>query len=118
MNCARHPESMAIGFCCSCGRAICANCHRAGSTGKLACSPECEKEIAERDSALRLVLTRTTRSTKGAGIFTIVLGALFSCLGIYHLLFDRHAVLIGLGFTIGLVFIVSGIILVGIAKKK
>ena len=118
MNCARHPETAAIGFCCSCGRAVCATCNQTEPPGKLACSPECRREIAERDSALKVVLTRTTRSTRMSGLFTIVLGATLMCTGLYHVLFDPHAILIGLGFTMGSVFVVSGILLLGIAKKK
>ena len=118
MNCAKHPDTTAIGFCCGCGRTVCAKCDQPEPYGKLACSPECRKEIAERDSALKTLLTRSTRSTIGAGIYTIILGISFICVGLYHIFFDPAPLRILLGLAMGSVLFISGIIYIKIAKKK
>ena len=118
MNCARHLETAAIGMCCNCGRGVCALCKQSESSPKLVCSPEYGKRIAEHDDAIGAILAKTNRGSEAAGVYTIALGIGAMILGFYHLLFDFHGVLVGIGFTAGVIFCVTGVVLIRVGRMK
>jgi hypothetical protein len=118
MNCATHEGAEAIGICCNCGRGVCAKCYGSGQRGKVACSPECESAIVTRDRALSNILTRSTRSNRAAGCFSVAGGSVFLLLGVYHAMFAPHGPLMALCFGLGATLMISGIALIRIAQTK
>lgn len=118
MNCARHPDKTAIGICCGCGRAVCPGCSQPGESAKLACSPDCENTVSQHDAAIAALLSKTNRGMKTTGVYTIVLGVGALVLGLYHAVFDPHPILIGMGFTIGAIFCIAGVLFIKVGKTK
>ena len=118
MNCAKHPESAAIGICCNCGRAMCVVCNQPRTTPKLVCSAECEKNVAQNDAALEAILAKTNRGAKATGIYTLALGVGGFVLALYHMFFDPHAVLIGIGITVGVIFCITGVVMIRVGKMR
>ena len=117
MKCATHPEGEVIGVCCNCGRAVCKVCAGAG-VNKLACSPQCADQLTARDAVINAVLSKTNRSNRAGGVLCMVSGGVFTLLGLYHALFDRHAILIFLGLGLGLSLLTAGISLMRTAQKN
>jgi len=118
MNCAKHADKAVLGVCCSCGRTICETCNVAGVSGKLACSPQCAADIADHDAAIKLLLTKANRGSKTTGVFSIVAGTVFTLGGLYHVLFDPEAILIGLCLGVGATFLVAGVFYIRNAKTR
>jgi hypothetical protein len=118
MNCAKHPEQVAAGCCCSCGRAICEACNVTGPSEKLACSAECAEYNAMHDAAIRSLLAKANRGNKTTGYFAMAGGTIFTVLGVYHVFFDRHLPLIVLCLGLGAALIISGMFLLRNAKTR
>jgi hypothetical protein len=118
MNCAKHVEALAIGICCNCGRAVCENCIQSADSRKLACSPECAMAISEIEMKIKAGITKTNRSSKTNGLFSIAAGIIFLIIGLYHLLFEPIPAMIILMLSIGLVLFISGVFFLKITKVK
>lgn len=110
MKCFVHHDRDAVGICPSCFRGVCPDC--AVDLGRgLACRDRCEIEVRRlydlRDfsfaqpSVQKKVLDRTGQQTRMAGIFNIVLGAIF-------ILFDVIGGAVGFLTVLGACFFVFG----------
>ena len=72
--------------------------------------------MSQHDAAIAALLAKTNRGMKTTGIYTIVLGVCGFVLGLYQAVFDPDPTLIGLGFTVGVVFCITGILLFKVGK--
>lgn len=118
MKCAKHRDVEAVGMCCCCGRAICADCSQPGASRKLVCSTECERNVSDHDAAITAVLSKMNRNSRLAGIFSILTGVAFIILGFYHIILDPVPVLICLGLVLGAIFLVAGIFYMRNTNRK
>ena len=117
MNCSSHPDTAAMGICCSCGRFVCVACNQ-GASGKLICSPECEKDLRAHDAAIDAILSKTNRGGRTTGVFCLAMGLGALILACYHVAHDPVPVLIGISLTVGVVFCVVGVFYLRVAKAR
>jgi hypothetical protein len=76
MKCLTHTVADAVGVCAYCGRGLCLDCLREGSSKPLSCSPECAEALSRNEKALESILQQTVQSAKASAFYCYICAAL------------------------------------------
>lgn len=76
MKCTTH-NSEAVAVCAYCGAALCKDCRRTSATRQVACSDECAAALAKANTAVELILRKSSQAAQASAITCYSLGALF-----------------------------------------
>ena len=118
MKCETHSNE-ATAVCAYCGRALCAECDRAASSPRIACSQACADALAKTDRAISLILTKNIQGARITGYFCYVLGVIFLAVGIYgYILYPRMRVVHPMAAACGIALIAWGAFFHRLAKKS
>jgi len=69
MKCFKHAQIEARAICIHCGIGLCADCAEKTPSGRMACSPECAKALAETESLLTAIRRKTLGGHRLTGYF-------------------------------------------------
>ena len=107
MRCFYHDDREAVGNCKSCGRGLCREC-AVDLTKGLACRGHCEADaqaliqLIDHNIQLSSTASRAVQQSRvvraGAGIFHLVMGALFLIFGLRDFARLNLIVFMGIGF--------------------
>jgi len=70
------------------------------------------------DAALVAILAKSNRGSRTSGIFSIAAGAVFTGLGLYHIVFEPDPPVIAMTLGAGLCLMGAGLFYIRNAKKK
>jgi hypothetical protein len=118
MNCSTHQDAVASAICIYCGRALCSSCCVKSSSNRVVCSSECASALGSAEDAIKSIRGKTTASARSCGYFLLAAGIAFAGFAFVFLRDSRFWQLATLLFTFAVVFVVSGIALLRIAKRK
>ena len=76
MKCFEHSAIDAVAVCAYCGKALCADCAKRESSKRMACSSECATALAKEDSALYLLVQKSSQSLKANALYCYLSGGL------------------------------------------
>jgi hypothetical protein len=108
MHCYQHQESVAIGICKACQKAVCPMCSKDTGNG-LACSLACEKEVSEvnqiMEKSKQIYSIGRKSSLPSTGILIyLFFGLVFLGVGLFPLAKGKDpewfALVMGLGFLL------------------
>lgn len=105
MNCFNHPNKVAIGFCKSCCKGLCADCAATLPNG-LSCRNTCEDRVTLINQIIdnnQKVISAANIQVRSSGIFILLLGFVFCLFGFLPLLISGRKETLFLGI-LGLFF--------------
>lgn len=110
MKCFNHADHDAVGVCMSCGKGVCHDCLVEIPDGIACKDGNCERRARRNSQMLdnnAEVLSKSNQLVMRQAQFLLLLGTLFTCLGLGVLVFDPRAwmlyvMMLGFGF-LGLV---------------
>src|SRR5688572_177609 len=76
MKCFKHNPNDAVAVCANCGRALCPDCAPSTSTGRIACSTDCARELAANTQALQLLVDQAALSAQASAFYCYLTGGL------------------------------------------
>ena len=110
MNCFNHRQTVAIGICKSCGKALCPECIEEIPNG-LACKSTCVERAGLINQIIdnnKQVLSAANVQGKSTSVFLIVMGLLFCAFGIVPYWVSKNPATLFFAIM-GLLFLISGI---------
>lgn len=110
MNCFNHPDQPAVGICKSCGKGLCAGCAATLPNG-LACRSACEERVTLINQIIdnnQRVIFAANAQIRSAGLFILLLGAIFCLVGFLPLLISGDRTMLFMA-VLGLCFAAFGI---------
>jgi hypothetical protein len=69
MKCHLHNSNEAIGVCAHCGRALCRECVTSPAPLRLACSTACAEETKRLETAIELLVERSTQNARASAAY-------------------------------------------------
>jgi hypothetical protein len=108
MKCAAH-NSEAVGICVYCGRALCGDCAKPGTTGRMTCSENCATALAHNETALQLILQKSVQGSRASAFYLYLCAGLSLAAAIGAHFYLPSPFLIWFCAGCAVVFIASGI---------
>jgi hypothetical protein len=76
MKCFVHHSVDAVAVCAYCGKALCAECAKQEGSLRMACSNECATALTREESAMKLLLEKSSQSLKANALYCYLSGGL------------------------------------------
>src|SRR2546428_84163 len=118
MKCETHNQD-ATAICAYCGRGLCADCARAASSPRIACSDVCAQALARTEVAISTILNKHVQGARAVGYLCYAAGIIFLATGIYGFRVAPQSRVANLSTVVlGIALMTFGIWFHRMAKKK
>lgn len=117
MKCSTHQNIDATAICIRCGRALCPSCAIKSESGRVVCSAICSAALLRTEQALDSLRARNVSTLRSSGYMMLATAVVFVGCGTFEV-YDGIAQVACLLFPAGLVFGITGLAYLRIAKKK
>ena len=117
MKCSTHLNTDATAVCIHCGRALCPSCTTKSESGRVVCSATCLAALLRAEQAIDSLRVRSVSSVRSSGYMMIASAVVFAGFGSFEV-YNGIARLAYLLFPVALVFGITGVVYLRIAKRK